>query len=134
MVAGPRMGHGISWLYRDELLFKKNRGEKHIKSKPPAPLPPASGTILSLGRLDGKKGVPNRIQIRLTVELGYPHTCAGWQNAELGLQRGDSQLSPTSPWVWIRGQTPPAVPPAAASGEDVFDSRSLAQSWAMPGA
>lgn len=52
-------------------------------------------------------------KMRLTVELGYPHT--GWQNAELRLQKGSSPspLSLLSTWVWIRGQIPPAVPLAS---------------------
>lgn len=99
------MGHGISWLYRvyrDELLFKKkNRKKKHKKQA-------SCSSSSSLGDHsqywgDWKaKGVQNRIQIRLTVELGYPHT--GWQNAELGLLKENSQLSSTfnlslDPWT-----------------------------------
>lgn len=56
------------------------------------------------------KGLQNRIQIGLVVELGYPN--AGWQSAELGLRKRNSELSPPSTWICIRGRTPPAAPPA----------------------
>lgn len=102
MVAGPRMGHGILWLYRDELLFKKKIEKKTYKKQASCSTSSSLGDHSQYGGDWKAKGDQNRIQIRLTVELGYPH--AGWQNAELGLLKGNSQLFSTfnlslDPWT-----------------------------------
>lgn len=99
MVAGSRMGHGSSWLYRDELLFQKNRLKRQKKKTQKTKKQASCSTSFSLGDQSVwgdwiAKGVQNRIQIRLTVELVYPHT--GWQSAKLGLRKGNSELSPPS--------------------------------------
>lgn len=76
MVAGSLMGHGSSWLYRDELLFQKNRRLKKTlkkKSKPPAPLPSASGTILfrETGWQRGPKQDPNPPRSRAGISTHW---------------------------------------------------------------
>lgn len=125
MVAGSRMGHGSSWLYRDELLFQKigdlkKKTLKKKKSKPPAPLPSASGTILfgETGWQRGPKQDPNP-----------PRSRAGISTQRLtkrrtGAPEGEFRGIPTfATWIWIHGQTPPAAP--LANGRRLRQPRSV---------
>lgn len=90
MVAGSQLTvRGVRGCTEMNFYLRKIERKKKKRSKPPAPLPPASGTILGLGRPDGKGG--HKIGSKSASRRNWD-VRTGWQGSELGLRRGNAEL------------------------------------------